>query len=126
MTKRLHDYTMWLVDYGELSSTSAALLLAQFEREHPPTSDTIALELEQLIREINPAADRDVVRQRLIRRLKHPELGGEPQVAGDVHPKAEGYNASITGPVCACCGFSRRSHDVDGERIDCNGYVETK
>lgn len=68
---------------------------------------------------------RDVARKKLLRRLQHPELGACPNPDDPaIHPKP-GTNlaAHQYGPVCVC-GSPRYGHDIDGQRDDCDGYVE--
>lgn len=90
--------------------------------------EALADHIEGLIRDLPTEKDRLNARRLLLRRLKHPECGGNPQAVSvsAVHPKSAGWNASAMGPICAACGFARRSHDIDGQRRDCDGYVEQR
>jgi hypothetical protein len=88
-------------------------------------------QIERIIGRLPTEGDRAKVRLLLLRRLKHPEmarcgvgLSAWPQES-DVHPKSTGRIAAHTyGPTCCRCGNLRRTHDIDGLRPDCDGFVE--
>lgn len=69
---------------------------------------------------------REQGRKKLIRYLNHPEANGGAGYAKDseIHPRSGGWTASATGPLCASCGWPRRRHDIDGQRADCDGFIE--
>lgn len=66
------------------------------------------------------------VRTRLLlkRWLNHPEGGrqGSALVVYAPPPPSPGRNR-ITPGICVVCGFTRASHDIDGQRDDCDGYA---
>lgn len=107
------------------------LLGLDFERHHPLGVMAVAREVEELLRGMTDNVERYHARQLIRRRLAHPEVvglsGGPPHLESEatIHPKAGSRLAAHEGgPICAQCGWPRRSHDIDGERLDCDGYVE--
>lgn len=103
-------------------------------RQRPPiTSHAQAVEMANLcesqimllLSELPDEASRVRVRKILKRRLMHPE-GSTIDTHTNVHPPSGGATAaSQGGPLCVC-GRTRRQHDIDGQRNDCDGFVEEK
>lgn len=83
--------------------------------------------IEEMISNVSGGDERKRVRTLLMRRLPHPEAGACPEHADlkTIHPPA-GTNlaAHQGGPICCRCGWSRRVHNIDGQRIDCDGFME--
>ncbi len=87
--------------------------------------------IEWMITQLHTEADRAKARLILQRRLQHPEIdANNAQISHHdgpvIHPKSGGRLAAHDGgPVCVC-GNRRSSHDIDGQRNDCDGYVEAQ
>jgi hypothetical protein len=86
--------------------------------------------IEWMLASVGDEAERKRARTLLQRRLRHPEIvglsGGPPtlETEATIHPKAGTRLAAYEGgPVCVC-GAARSRHDIDGQRADCDGYVE--
>lgn len=90
----------------------------------------IADRVESLILELaDNAEQRKLARIILRNRFAHPEIGAtSPRQRGAAFASYRPPPPSIgsgqrTGSRCARCGWSARSHDIDGLRSDCDGYV---
>lgn len=83
-----------------------------------------------MIAHLPDAECREVARRKLMRRLAHPEVvglsEGPPTLETDatIHPKPGSRLAAHEGGPWCVCGASRRNHDIDGLRGDCDGYTE--
>ena len=98
----------------------------KFEFEATPEGIGQALHV-MLLRLKGP--EREKARRMIARRMQHPEMGAQPQSTPEkyIHP-ATNYRsyANEVDSMCATCGNPRRSHDIDGQRVDCDGYVQFK
>jgi hypothetical protein len=97
-----------------------------FDREFNDDPDLLVNAIITMLGHLPNHELRETARKKLIRYLNHPEANGGAGYAKDsqIHPKSGGFNASITGPICCRCGSPRRKHDIDGQRKDCEGFIE--
>lgn len=95
--------------------------------EYETTPTGVADATVRMIRELSPAAREDATRL-LVRRLAHPELGGNPQAAPPSPPPSTGdCFANRNSSACLRCGRSWGRHDrLTGELDDCEGYIPEK
>ena len=108
-----------------MSEVSIGMVVAVGPHTHTysvKTPDEVARAMQVMLNHL-PAEERRQARALLIRRLRHPELGGEPQAAPDAHPVSTGRTWSTSQSALCVCGTTRSQHDIDGLRDDCDGYA---
>jgi len=136
---RLLAFANWWLQ-GAVNQGDADVLVMRFEMQETLTAEQVLAEVDLLLHRLS-GDDREEARRLLLRRLKHPEavgLGGgslsdpptPPHIEPEsrIHPRSTGRNYANsvkTEPICVC-GSPRSSHDMDGQRWDCDGYVEAK
>lgn len=137
------QFAEWLSDNGLLkdvrevlperttkSRESSAIVQMWLAQCAPPTASDVVWEVDRLLRAVRGRQERDRIRRVLSRFLRHPEIaghGGTVMSLDNPHPKGNGNcHASRVPKTCIICGHARDTHDIDGQRVDCEGYVEVK
>ena len=84
------------------------------------TLDELWIQIDRRLNECD-AEQREDWRKVLVRRLKHPEVGAQPQSTPlkYVHPlQRSGPKPRIDSPLCQC-GCTRKAHAEDGSCLNC-------
>lgn len=89
------------------------------------TPTEVADEVDRLlVARLPKLSDRTQAMRIIRRRMAHPERGAHPSEFYIPPPPSTGdCAANRAGQMCAQCGWQRSSHDIDGQRKDCDGFV---